>query len=589
MIRKMITKGIQTKYLLHTIALLGVALLLSGAGVWTYVRKELTESTTNKYVFMNEKLGIALDELYRKSDNVMADCILHEEVQKSLQVRELEEVEKHALSKYFAYVDLEHVEEYCYVDNKQNVYHPSYSNLTYEEVKHSGMEAELGDAYSQTTWFWKEDTLFGRGEPALFIGRYVRSMNYPHSPGLLFFKMRAPFLDQIIRDNEEATSQAVTGILDANGQGCTSWTRGEEGKEIEKLVWREIKKAKGNRMILEGKRVKGGVLCAYRQKESRMTVFTFVPDSTLTGGLMQVLQVMGIIYLLVLAAAVVLSLYFSKRFTRPIQEISDAMTGFDGQDFTRTVYVQTNTELDRIGESYNEMLGKIQTLLEEIKDQEKELRVSEMNILMSQINPHFLYNTLDTIYMLARMNGEETTMRMIEALSRYLRLSLSKGENLVTLEAELENVRSYMEIHQIRNENLFHYEIDCKVDPGKVRVVKLILQPLVENALKHGFADRFEGGLIRIRVTEEAEGILLRVSNNGSPMPEAVMEKLNGLMKLSFGEMKQAFPKKKRGYGMINVVTRLRLKYGEEVKMWYETQETETNCYVLLPKESAES
>ncbi|MDD7770026.1 sensor histidine kinase [Suipraeoptans intestinalis] len=589
MIRKMITKGIQTKYLLHTLALLGVALLLSGAGVWTYVRKELTESITNKYVFMNEKLGIALDELYRKSDNVMADCILYEEVQKSLQVRELEDVEKHALSKYFAYVDLEYVEEYCYVDNKQNVYHHSYSNLTYEEVKNSGLEAELGDAYSRTVWFWKEDTLFGGTEPALFVGRYVRSMNYAHSPGMLFFKMRTPFLDQIIKGDQEVTSQAVTGILDADGRACTLWTRREDGEAIGKMVWQEIKKTGGSRMILEGKRVKGGVLCAYRQKESQMTVFTFVPDSTLTGGLTQVLQVMGIIYLLVLAAAVVLSLYFSKRFTRPIQEISDAMTGFDGQDFTRTVHVQTNTELDKIGDSYNEMLGKIQTLLEEIKDQEKELRISEMNTLMSQINPHFLYNTLDTIYMLARMNGEETTMRMIEALSRYLRLSLSKGENLVTLEAELENVRSYMEIHQIRNENLFHYEIDCQVDPEKVWVVKLILQPLVENALKHGFADRFEGGLIRIRVTEEAEGILICVFNNGSAMPEAVMEKLNGLMKLPFGEIKKAFPEKKRGYGMINVVTRLRLKYGEEVKMWYETQETGTNCYVLLPKESAES
>lgn len=586
MIRKRITRGIQTKYLLYTLALLGVALLLSWAGVWIYVRKELTESVTNRYVFMNEKLGIALDSLYRKTDNVTADCILHEKVQKSLQTQGLEEVEKNALSKYFAYVDLEYVEDYCYVDNKENVYHHSYSNLTYEEVKNSKMEEKLGGEYSKTVWFWKLDTLFGGKEPALFVGRYVRSMNYAHPPGMLFFKMRPPFLDQIGEDDGEARKQVVTGILDEDGEACALWSDRKDGESVRKMVWKEIKKTTGDRMILSGRRVEGGVLCAYRQRETGMTVFTFVPDSTLLGGLWQVLEVMGIIYLLVLATAVVLSLYFSRRFTRPIQEISDAMTGFDGQDFTRTIHVKTNTELDKIGDSYNEMLGKIRTLLEEIKEQEKELRTSEMNTLISQINPHFLYNTLDTIYMLARMSGEETTMRMIEALSNYLRLSLSKGENLVTLEAELENVRSYMEIHQIRNQNLFRYDIDCQVDKRKVLVVKLILQPLVENAMKHGFADLFEGGLIRIGIKEEKEGILLSVWNNGKEIEEEMREKLNGLMDLPFADIKKEFPEKKRGYGIVNVVTRLRLKYGEEVKMWYERRDEGTVCFILLPKET---
>ena len=138
--------------------------------------------------------------------------------------------------------------------------------------------------------------------------------------------------------------------------------------------------------------------------------------------------------------AFVLSLYASQTFTRPIRQISDAMTSFDGNDFTHTIQIHTDTELDKIGHAYNEMLKNIEEF---------------------QINPHFLYNTLDTIYMLARINGEEKTMKMIQALSKYLRLSLSKGREIVTVEDELENVKSYMEIQQIRNENLFRYEIEC--------------------------------------------------------------------------------------------------------------------------------
>ena len=111
------------------------------------------------------------------------------------------------------------------------------------------------------------------------------------------------------------------------------------------------------------------------------------------------------------------------------------------------------------------MLINIENLLTEIKDQQKELRTSELNMLINQINPHFLYNTLDTIYMLARINKEETTMKMIQALSKYLRLSLSKGNDIVTVADELENVRSYLQIQEIRNENLFTYTVDCEVEP----------------------------------------------------------------------------------------------------------------------------
>lgn len=171
------------------------------------------------------------------------------------------------------------------------------------------------------------------------------------------------------------------------------------------------------------------------------------------------------------------------------------------------------------------MLINIENLLTEIKDQQKELRTSELNMLINQINPHFLYNTLDTIYMLARINKEETTMKMIQALSKYLRLSLSKGNDIVTVADELENVRSYLQIQEIRNENLFTYTVDCEVEPEKTYVLKLILQPLVENAIKYGFREIYEGGIIAIRIYRDGGDLLLVVYNNGTPIEEDMAEK----------------------------------------------------------------
>ena len=228
------------------------------------------------------------------------------------------------------------------------------------------------------------------------------------------------------------------------------------------------------------------------------------------------------------------------------------------------------------------MLKNIEEFQNEVKNQQKELRISEMNTLISQINPHFLYNTLDTIYMLARINGEEKTMKMIQALSKYLRLSLSKGREIVTVEDELENVKSYMEIQQIRNENLFRYEIECAEELKTRWILKLILQPIVENAVKYGFCDIFEGGLIRISVTEQAGQLTFSVYNNGTPMEEQMAEKLNGLSEIPVSKMKDSFEDKKHGYGVINIITRLRLKYGEDVRFFYESDTNGTVCVIQI-------
>lgn len=578
--RKIIKSGIQKRYLKYTAGLLILALCLSSLCVWVYMRDSVTKTLVDKYNFVDEKMGLALDNLYQKSDEVMAECIVYEDVQESLRKKPMEEVNRNSLSKYFAYIDLEGISEYCYVDNKQNVYSRFYSDITYDDFSNSGFAALLVGEYSSTKWIWTKDTLFGTEEPALFIGRYMRSMDYAHDPGMLFLKMNGSFLNQIIENGEE--EEIAVGIVDESGNFCCLNMPEEMGIPKEE-IWNQIKSSEGAGQVLQGAYISGGVISAYRQEESKLVVFTFVPDKVLNSGTDRMILVLAGIYLLVIAVALILSIYFSQRFTKPIQDISKAMSSFDGKDFDHTIDIKTHTELDQIGQSYNEMLGNIENLLEEIKMQEKELRTSEMNMLISQINPHFLYNTLDTIYMLARISKEETTMKMIQALSRYLRLSLSKGSDVVTLEDELENVKSYMEIQQIRNADLFRYEIDCQADPKQTQVLKLILQPLVENAIKHGFCDIFEGGLIRIEVKETEAALELTVYNSGKPMEEEMCRKLNGLNELPLGKIKESFPDKKRGYGVVNILTRLRLKYGEDVRLIYRAESDGTSCIITIP------
>lgn len=412
--------GIQKKYLINIVLLLALALLLSSVGVGIYVRKNMSNVVLDKYEFMTEKMGITLDGLYKKSEEVTAECITDKTVQKSLQATELELGEKNALSKYFAYTDLDYVSEYCYVDNKENVYTKSYSDLSYKDFKKSGIEKKLSSNYAETQWFFREDTLFHTGRSELFIGRNVRNMEDVHAPGMLFFKMDEKYLESIVEE-QNGIEDIVVGVVDDKGNLCMQYTPESfalNEQDEEKITG--LFKYKGAGMILERERLCSGMLQAYRQQESGFTIFTLVPNTVLNRGMTEIALVLLVIYLVVIIIAMEVSFYISKIFTKPILMLSKEMEQFDGKDFSHTVKIETNTELDKIGNSYNEMLQNIENLLNEIKKQEKELRTSELNMLINQIKPHFLYNTLDTIYMLARINGEKTTMKMIQSLSTYL-------------------------------------------------------------------------------------------------------------------------------------------------------------------------
>lgn len=151
------------------------------------------------------------------------------------------------------------------------------------------------------------------------------------------------------------------------------------------------------------------------------------------------------------------------------------------------------------------------------------------------------------------------------------------------MEDELENVKSYMEIQQIRNKDLFSYEVDCQVDASETFVLKLILQPLVENSVKYGFQDIFEGGWIRIRVYMEEDELYLSVYNNGTPMEEEMAEKINHMNELPVTELQQTFADKKNGYGVVNILTRLRLKYGDGAAFFCKAEEDGTTCTIKIP------
>ncbi len=169
-------------------------------------------------------------------------------------------------------------------------------------------------------------------------------------------------------------------------------------------------------------------------------------------------------------------------------------------------------------------------------------------------------------------------MQMIDSLSKFLRLTLSNGEEMLTVEKELEHVCAYMEILRIRNDDMFRYTIECEEGVKQKRILKLILQPLAENAIKHGFADLDKGGLIQISIRQEENCLHCRIRDNGCGISGEVLNRINHMEE----------QREKQGIGIYNVVYRLKLKYGNRVRFWYESVSGDTTGHITIEMESGE-
>ena len=258
-------------------------------------------------------------------------------------------------------------------------------------------------------------------------------------------------------------------------------------------------------------------------------------------------------------------LIFSIRITRgitaPIGELSDKAEHL-GSDQSYGKPVETDIEELRIlDRNFDRMAERIRHLMAKQMEDQRSLHRAELELLQAQINPHFLYNTLDSIVILAESQREQDVVSMVTNLSTFFRNSLNGGRDIISLRAELVQATSYLEIQQVRYSDILDYSISVPEEMQDCMVPKLILQPLIENALYHGIKNRRGRGLIRITGEMDGEHILIRVSDNGAGMSEETLREMQ----------KGVYHDHHSGLGLKNVHERIRLYCGEPFGLSFES------------------
>ena len=243
--------------------------------------------------------------------------------------------------------------------------------------------------------------------------------------------------------------------------------------------------------------------------------------------------------------------------TRPIKEIGRVTDQVAKGDLTVRSNVKNGAEVSRLSDSLNAMIDKINELLEQVKEEQIRLRKAEFERLQSQINPHFLYNTLDAIIWLAEAGEQKKVVSMVGSLSEFFRTSLNRGKDIISIREELQHVRSYLEIQQMRYQDILRYEINVPRELEKYLIPKITIQPLVENALYHGIKNKRGTGMITVSGRKENDYFLIQIGDNGIGIDEMRLEQVREGIKNKVLTGKDM-------YGLYNVHERIRLNFGEK-------------------------
>ena len=307
------------------------------------------------------------------------------------------------------------------------------------------------------------------------------------------------------------------------------------------------------------------------------TIVEEIPCEIMFSVLINMTGYLAVSMIVFLFTAAFISYRQAKSISDPIASLCQSMQRVSSGEFICVEEENACNEVLALGKSFNSMSEKIKALLEDIRNNEKEKRKSEMDFLRAQINPHFLYNTLFSIQCMAELNKNKQAVKMIKAFIALLRKTLSTDRDLIPLREKLENTKSYLELERIRYSNIMDYEIEVSKELEACHVPALILQPIVENAIFHGLEAKTSEGLIVVDVLKDGEDLLINISDDGKGMDSRRLKEVRARIDLDADEVRKSI-------GLVNVSGRIKINFGKEYGLTIDSEENIGTCVsVRLP------
>jgi two-component system, sensor histidine kinase YesM len=467
-----------------------------------------------------------------------------------------------------------------YVDNETMLDDSQFIKTT-EDIRKTSWYKEAIEGSGRITWTYRYDEIVRQNY--LSLTRVVRYDNV-NRLGVLVININEESLRAIIKDEPFNTILSIN-----NGTVVTSNDK-ESGKDISSLVSSEqlLSSRKNYKFTQDYKKQKSNIImnsfAVEKSSSSYFQILTIMPIRQITNNANQISFRAFSIIALSLIIAILLIVIFSKTFSDRIIMLRGVMRRVVSGDFNIEEHIAGEDEIGELYEDLHKMMESIKQLINEVyleKLQKEQLsnkqREVEFKMLASQINPHFLYNTLETIRMKALISGQKELANTVKMLGKIMRRNLEAGQNLVPLQSEIELMKGYLDIQKLRFGDRINYSIQVLADIEHYEVLPLLLQPIVENAFVHGLEGKEGQGIIDIVINEDEDLLVIDVIDNGLGIDEErlnyVYRKINNLSEGS-----------KKSIGLSNVNQRIRLCYGEGYGIKVTSQKGQgTKVSIYLP------
>ncbi|MCX7709849.1 MAG: sensor histidine kinase [Clostridia bacterium] len=314
------------------------------------------------------------------------------------------------------------------------------------------------------------------------------------------------------------------------------------------------------------------VVTYYCIENTDLKLINLVPIKELLKENLFIQKAMLLTSLVSIIVCIALAFLVSSRVLSPLKQMRTLMKKLEREDFDVYIEPKGNDEITLLSKSFNKMSAKLKEVINLVYSAQLKQKEAELKALQEQVNPHFLYNTLDTIYWMSRMEHAFETGKIIEALSKLFRLSLNSGKDITSVKSEVEHLKNYMVIQQVRYEDMIEFKLSVDEAVLDCKTIKLVLQPLVENAIHHGIEKKGEKGIIEVTVSTDGNNLIYTVKDDGLGID---MEEINTLLK--------NVSDSNRGFAIKNVNDRIKLYFGDSFGLSFRNEDPGCRVTVVQP------
>lgn len=436
-----------------------------------------------------------------------------------------------------------------------------------------------------------EELATSRGE--FYQARLVKDFWTMDDLGYMLLKFKFNELDQIFKSfntNEDSSKRYL--LVNKNGLIFYDNKQHLEGANVLQLLQGKLDLRQSNRSFQANFQNERSLVSLYHLNINQMgvqdwSVVSITSWKYVAGEIETIMKLVAGITFVCLFFALVYNLVFVRRIVQLILRMLGAMKKVERGDLTTRMEESGKDETTALARGFNSLVERVEDLLEEVKRQQDRKNKAELMLLQAQIKPHFLFNTLESINVLAIQNQGKKVSQMVYRLGNLLRIGMESREE-ISLKQELDHLKSYLEIQEFRFEDQFRYDIESDPEILDDSILKLTLQPLVENALQHGFEPIDYMGVISIQILDEGERIGLYVKDNGIGISNEKLTKFHYKTELEtpFHEIMDAnVNEERRGLGVSNVADRIRIQYGRHYGMFICSMEGHgTTIKIVIPK-----